>query len=154
MLYHPVSPLFLYHSISFNKVFGIFKSHFFSNVCTDLQVGTAGEGYLQIFSKFFIFLTYLKAKFRKNSPHGKNSWQEDYLRLPYLWSFLSNIIYNPFTPVPSPTGAGVILPCNLPFVICSLSSASVNGNAAVPPCPETWKCQGTWNTLVGLLFPS
>lgn len=45
---------------------------FFSpNVCTELQVKMAGEGYLQIFNKFFIFLTYLKAKFRKNSPLGR-----------------------------------------------------------------------------------
>lgn len=68
------------------------------------QLRWSGEDCPQIFNTFFIFLTYLKAEFRKNSPHEKNSWQEDYLRLPYLCSFLSNIIYNPFTPVPSPTG--------------------------------------------------
>lgn len=153
------SPLFFFILPSpLIKYLEFWKAIFFSpNVCTELQVKMAGEGYLQIFNKFFIFLTYLKAKFRKNSPPGKNSWREDYLRLPYLWSFLSNIIYNPFTPVHSPSGVGelgVVLPCNLPFVICSLSSASVNGDAAGLPCPETWKCQGTWNTLVGLLFPS
>lgn len=116
--------LLLYHSTSFNKVSTwSFLKPFLRNVCKELQVRAAGKGYPQILSKCFIILTYLKAKFGKNSPHGKNSWPEDYWRLPYLRAFLSNIIYNPFTPVPSPTGVRVVLACNLPFVICSLSSS-------------------------------
>lgn len=112
-----VIPLGTSHFIFFNKSVGFLKSHF-KNVCKELQVQLAGKGYPQIVGKFFIFLTYLKARYRKSSPHGKNCWQEDYLRLPYFCSFLSNIIYNLFMPDPSPTG--VFLPCNLSFVICSL----------------------------------
>lgn len=142
-LLHHWEPLILSSLI----VFGFLKSHF-KNVCRELQVKLAGEGY-QIVGKFFIFLTYLKAKSRKNGPHGKNYWQEDYLRLPYFCSFLSNIIYNPFMPIPSPTG--VSLPCNLPFVICSFMLLALWMGCCIASCPEMWKCPETWSTLVGFI---
>lgn len=104
----------------------------------------AGEWLPQIVGTFSIFLTYLKAKHWKNSPLGKNSWPENYLRLPYFFSFPSNIIYNPFTPPPRPPG---VSPANLPFVICSFM-LPVNGTASCP-------CLGSAQTTVlhGALLP-
>lgn len=113
----------------------------FTNAFRALQINQAKEDCPQMSPKVFVFLAYLKALL-KDSPLGKHSWQEDYLRLPYSCSFLSNIIYSPFTLVPSPT-SGVILPCNLPFVIflfhaavwmvcCSVSPAQRCGNAKRP----------------------
>lgn len=145
LLFFPIIPSFSIKFLDFFKAL----LQMFAKSC---KLSRQGRSIPQIFSKFFIFLTYLKAEFRKNSPLGKNSWQEDYLRLPYFCSFLSNIIYNPFTPVPSPTEVE-----SFSLVICPLWSvlfhaASVNGYAAVCALPRDVEMPRDPNTLVGPLF--
>lgn len=44
LLQHAVPPLFPYHSIFFNKIFGFFLSPF-TTVCKELQVKQAGKEY-------------------------------------------------------------------------------------------------------------
>lgn len=78
----------------------------------------------------------------KDSRLGKPSWQEDYWRLPYSFSFLNSIIYSPFTLVPSPTVESVSLViCPLWSVLfhaaewmvcCSVSPTQRCGNAKRP----------------------
>lgn len=159
LLYHSVSPVFLYHSISFSKVFEILEGHvlfFFPPLMFAQSHKLRWQG--RATSRYSISSSYFSHTWKQSSertaPLGRILGKGIILGCHICGPFLATLFTIHSRLSLPPPELGVVPPCNLPFVICSLSSASVNRDAAGLPCPETWKCQGTWNTLVGLLFPS
>lgn len=71
LLYHPVSPLFLYHSISFNKVFGIFKSHFFLMFAQTYKLRQQGRATSRYSVRFSYFSHTWKRSSERTVPMGR-----------------------------------------------------------------------------------